>query len=208
MADVPTTTRPIHDFLINPTYAAMDDHSRLSMGSERYVYATTAMPLVDDGNDDDNMYSVQAGKQAATAPTTTAEDFRSERVSWRGYASEEEVASPTEPDDITSYSASSDDECASETGEVSYAHHPDAQLHKATERQCGHAQAITMVSAGKAKVVSMPKSVDVSSTPASARLSSLWVHQTAIVRRVRSGRSSACWPMTSPLGSRRTKDVT
>ena len=76
---------------------------------------------------------------------------------WRGYTSDEEVASPVENDDYTFDSTSSDGDSIASIHEAHY----HAQTCNNAQQLCNRAQAVQLVSVGKPKVVSMPKSVDI-----------------------------------------------
>lgn len=110
-----------------------------------------------------DMYSFKPGKKTPEAPATT-NDFTKEPVFSHGYTSEEEIASPIDADDMSYGSDSNDSVTASLRSEASF---PEqlVQSSKTIEQQCNRAQAVTLVPAGKAKVISMPRMVDVPAAP-------------------------------------------
>ncbi|KAK3070674.1 hypothetical protein LTR53_010051 [Teratosphaeriaceae sp. CCFEE 6253] len=114
----------------------------------------------------DDMFSFKAGVKTPE-PSDTIKQFANEPVFWRGYTSDEEVASPIDADDM-SFRTVSTRNCGSVAARpLSNASFPEqlAQSCDRVEQQCNRAQAITLVPAGKAKVVSMPKLVNVLATP-------------------------------------------
>lgn len=150
--------RPMDDFLINPTIEAMNDrhHSPTSIVVDGYV-ATSTPPI--------DMFSLKQAQKTPEA-SATIRSFVDEPLFWRGYASEEEVASPVEADDLSFHSATSPSPSMSQ---LSYSPFPEhlAQNYDHVEQQCSKAQAITFVSAGKARIVSLPKVVD---SPTASRI--------------------------------------
>lgn len=153
MTDFPTTMRSVEDFLINPTFN-MEDRSVAIMDSDRHR-SISAMQL-------DRMIALKPGKQTPE-PSATIRDLIDEPIFWRGYTSEEEVASPIDADDMSFHSSSAS--LASLTAsECSF---PEQLAHSCNrvEQQCARAQAVTLLPAGKARVISMPKLVDVSGGP-------------------------------------------
>ncbi|KAK5120872.1 hypothetical protein LTR85_005939 [Meristemomyces frigidus] len=153
MADF-SMRRSLDDFLINPPTFAMDDHSLATMPSDDNI---TIMPPHE-------MFSFKPGKKTPE-PTATIRNFADEPMFWRGYTSEEEVASPIDDtDDMSFRSASSEREPTYRASKASF---PEqlAQSCNKVEQQCSRAQAVTLVPAGKAKVVSMPRLVNVPATP-------------------------------------------
>ncbi|KAK4541067.1 hypothetical protein LTR36_008292 [Oleoguttula mirabilis] len=146
--------RSLDDFLIKPTALTMDDHALATMPSDDNI---TIMPPHE-------MFSFKPGKKTPE-PSATITNFTDEPMFWRGYTSEEEVASPIDDgDDMSFHSDSSDSEPASRASQASF---PEqlAQSCNRVEQQCNRAQAVTLVPAGKAKVISMPRLVDVPATP-------------------------------------------
>ncbi|KAH9809298.1 hypothetical protein Tdes44962_MAKER06158 [Teratosphaeria destructans] len=146
------TTRDMEDFLINPTYphVAMDgDPGPALLRPESHVSTTTSSPP------DDRVYSWKGQHKNASLSVVNALSH----FSWQSYASEEEPASPVDTDDMSARSPSpascprripseeSLPELLERTGD-------DA------EQQCNEAQAVRVVVAGRAKVVSMPRLVD------------------------------------------------
>ncbi|TKA65548.1 hypothetical protein B0A55_13209 [Friedmanniomyces simplex] len=153
--------RPMEDFFCNPTCTfPMDDNPRFSMASEPVIVGSPTMPPSE-------MFSFKAGVKIPE-PSAAIRHFTDEPMFWRGYTSEEDVASPIDTDDVMSFRTTSTLSNTSEPAErTSNASFPEqlAQSCDRVERQCARAQAVTLVPAGKAKVVSMPKVVDVSATP-------------------------------------------
>ncbi|KAF2769801.1 hypothetical protein EJ03DRAFT_336055 [Teratosphaeria nubilosa] len=143
------TTRDMEDFLINPTYphVAMDgDPGRALIRPDSNV-STTSPP--------DRMYSWKVHHKNASLPVINALSH----FSWQSYASEEELASPVDADDMSARSPS----IASLPRRISSEESLPELLEKScddAEQQCNKAQAVRVVVAGKAKVVSMPRLVD------------------------------------------------
>ena len=153
--------RPMEDFFFSPTYNFdMDEHPRFSMASdmENYRCSPTMPP--------DDMFSFKAGVKTPE-PSAAIRRFTDEPMFWRGYTSDEEVASPIDADDMSFRTTSTFTDGDRPSRHTSNASFPEklAQTCNKVEQQCSRAQAITLVPAGKAKVVSMPKLVDVSTTP-------------------------------------------
>ena len=93
-------------------------------------------------------------------PTAAIKDLINEPLFWRGYTSDEEAASPTSTDDgMSSHSADNKSDY-----EASFVEPPVPEQLAITcnqvQQRCNRAQAVMLMPAGKAKVVSMPKLVD------------------------------------------------
>jgi hypothetical protein len=145
--------RSMNEFLINPTVPMEDSYSYGESSSP----TRNSIPF-DPAN---ALSTVRRGKKTLDA-AATIRGFDNDAGCWRGYASDEEIASPVDnDDDFTFDSTSSDDD-------ESIASIHEAQYHTQTcnnaQQLCNRAQAVQLVSAGKAKVVSMPKIVDVPAT--------------------------------------------
>ena len=152
MGDRPVK-RSMDEFLINPT-VPMDSYSYGESSSP-----TASLVAIDPSN---SFATLRHGKKASEDAAALG-DFDNKGGLWRGYASDEEVASPVDNDDDSTFdSTSSDDD------NVSIASIHEAQFHAQTcnhtQQLCNRAQAVQLVSAGKAKIVSMPKLVDVPAT--------------------------------------------
>lgn len=140
----------VDDFIIDPTatmtmdpeYAYDDQHVSRKMPA--------ALPY--------DIFTLKP-EEKAPAPTSAPQNMKDESLYWPGYASEEELASPVDNDDYSFDSIDSDIESIASIGEAS--------SHSLTHGQqlCNRAQAVQVVSAGKAKVVSMPKMVDGEGSP-------------------------------------------
>ncbi|RMY27113.1 hypothetical protein D0866_10373 [Hortaea werneckii] len=150
MADFTEMRRPPEDFLINPTFAAKE-RTRSPMAAN---HASVMRPV--------EMFSFQPN-QKTPEPATAIRKFRDEPLFWQGYASEEEAASPIADDDLSIHSASNELQHTSRRSSP----FPEQLAHtcKRVERQCGKAQAVTVLPAGKARIVNVPKMVDVSAPP-------------------------------------------
>ena len=144
--------RSFQDFLINPTYA-MEDQPLSMMPLDDKI---TIMPPHE-------MYSFKPYPKTPE-PVTTLQDLRDERLFWRGYTSEEEAASPLDTDDMSFHSVSTDTQLATRSSKGSLTHEL-ARICSRVEQQCARAQAITLVPAGKAKVISVPRLIEVSAAP-------------------------------------------
>ncbi|KAK5741752.1 hypothetical protein LTR17_003743 [Elasticomyces elasticus] len=159
MADS-SAKRPIEDFLCNPTFTfTMEVHPRFSMVAEPAIEGSPTMPS-------DDMFSWKAGMKTPERPAA-AKHFTDEPMFWRGYTSEEEVASPIDNDGMSFRTTSTLSDISETPSRMSNASFPEQLAHNCNrvEQQCNRAQAITLVPAGKVKVVSMPKLVDASTTP-------------------------------------------
>jgi hypothetical protein len=142
--------RSMDEFLVNPT-VPMDDYRRI--GEPSSPAGNAAHP--DRSN---TYYTLKLGDKPAEDPTTIR---RFDNVAgWRGYTSDEEVASPVENDDFTFDSTSSDGDSIASIHEAQY----HAQIRNNAQQLCNRAQAVQLVSVGKPKVVSMPKPVDFPAT--------------------------------------------
>ncbi|KAK5694610.1 hypothetical protein LTR97_009200 [Elasticomyces elasticus] len=137
----------------------MEEHPRFSMMSEPAIEGSPTMPS-------DDMFSWKAGMKTPERPNAV-KHFTDEPMFWRGYTSEEEVASPIENDGMSFRTTSTLSDISETASRLSSASFPEQLAHNCgrVEQQCNRAQAITLVPAGKVKVVSMPKLVDVSTTP-------------------------------------------
>lgn len=140
----------MEDFLINPTFDAMDDRHRSRPSLVVDGYVSTSPPV--------DMFSLEKVPKPPEA-SATMRSFVEEPFFWRGYTSEEEVASPVEADDLSFRSATSPSPSPSQLGDAPFSE-PFAQGGYRVEQQCSKAQAVTFVSAGKARIVSLPKAVD------------------------------------------------
>ncbi|KAK4895770.1 hypothetical protein LTR27_006252 [Elasticomyces elasticus] len=159
MADS-SAKRPMEDFLCNPTFTfAMEIQPRFSMVSEPAIEGSPTMPS-------DDMFSWKAGMKTPERPSAV-KHFTDEPMFWRGYTSEEEVASPIDNDGMSFRTTSTLSDISETASRRSRASFPEqlAQNCDRVEQQCNRAQAITLVPAGKVKVVLMPKLVDAPTTP-------------------------------------------
>lgn len=150
----------MEDFFCNPTYSVgMEEHPHFSMMSEPVIEGSPTMPP-------NEMFSFRHGMKTPE-PSAAIKHFTEEPTFWRGYTSEEETASPIGNDNMSFRTASTLSAISEPASRTSVASFPEelAQSCNRVERQCGRAQAVTLVPAGKAKVVSMPKLVDVSAVP-------------------------------------------
>ncbi|KAK0346632.1 hypothetical protein LTR94_005696 [Friedmanniomyces endolithicus] len=177
--------RPIEDFFYNPTHNfAMEEHPRYSMASEPVIVGSPTMPP-------NEMFSFKAGIKTPE-PSAAIRHFTDEPMFWRGYTSEEEVASPIDTDARSFRTTSTFSVISQPASRMSDASFPEqlAQSCERVERQCERAQAITLVPAGKVKVVSMPKLVDVSASPRMRRPASITPIRPPVSRMSRIGISS------------------
>ncbi|KAK4565710.1 hypothetical protein LTR86_003558 [Recurvomyces mirabilis] len=148
--------RPMEDFFCNPTDSFID-RGRKPRSRMDYQSTHAGYKLPDAAVD----HKIQRQSLKLKA---TPREFTASPVFWRTYNSEEELASPTSPGDLSSPIASS---ASSISDGGSFQSFPEQLVDTCNkvEQQCSCAQAVTLVSAGKAKVVSMPKLVDVSVSP-------------------------------------------
>ncbi|KAK3696335.1 hypothetical protein LTR37_018000 [Vermiconidia calcicola] len=172
MTDTPNVKYSMDDFLINPTSINMD---------ENYVYDAWSrqphrpMPVIAP----DEPHAMKHG-QKTSEPSATIRNFTDERIWWGGYTSDEEIASPVDDDDYSILSMDSDPESTSSFKGGLY----HAETFNNAQQLCSRAQAVQVVSAGKAKMVTMPKAVEVSSpqlrrrplTPAAAQTPVSWIN--------------------------------
>lgn len=141
------TKHTIDDFFVEPT-TSMDNYNRHDNPSmlARVVLPTT--PPKDT-------FTLKAG-QTIPQPSGTMKEFIDDPFFWRGYTSDEEVASPIDNDDFSFISSNNEDESAASVVDGRY----HTQNGSNAQQVCSRAQAVQVVSAGKAKVVTMPKVVD------------------------------------------------
>ncbi|EMC93919.1 hypothetical protein BAUCODRAFT_214384 [Baudoinia panamericana UAMH 10762] len=180
-------TRPMEDFFCTPTatYRTVPNFSRLStlvkMPSTEYAPSTPS----------EKRYTMafDFGKHTPEH-SMPIKDFQTDQMFWRGYTSDEEVASPLGTDDMSFRTASSDDFASQRTSIESSLPEQLIQSCDDVEQRCGRAQAVRVVSAGKAKVVSMPKLVDGPSSPRIWRPASAGPVAPPVSRFNRSGASS------------------
>ncbi|KAK0264900.1 hypothetical protein LTR91_003616 [Friedmanniomyces endolithicus] len=177
--------RPIEDFFCNPTHNfAMEEHPRYSVASEPVIVGSPTMPP-------NEMFSFKAGIKTPE-PSAAIRHFTDEPMFWRGYTSEEEVASPIDTDSRSFRTTSTFSIISQPASRLSEASFPEqlAQSCERVERQCERAQAVTLVPAGKVKVVSMPRLVDVSATPRTRRPAPITPIRPPVSRMSRMGISS------------------
>ncbi|KAK0289634.1 hypothetical protein LTR35_002832 [Friedmanniomyces endolithicus] len=177
--------RPIEDFFCNPTHNfAMEEHPRYSMASEPVIVGSPMMPPSE-------MFSFKAGIKTPE-PSAAIRHFTDEPMFWRGYTSEEEVASPIDTDDRSFRTTSTFSVISQPASRMSDASFPGqlAESCERVERQCERAQAITLVPAGKVKVVSMPRLVNVSASPRMRRPAPITPIRPPVSRMSRMGISS------------------
>lgn len=108
----------------------------------------------------DEVVTVKAGRKSVEA-TGSIHKFSNQSIFLRGYTSEEEASSPVEDNDFGFHTTSDTDSTASIKESRSVENLAD---HANALQLCTKAQAVQFVSAGKAKVVSVPKIVDLSSS--------------------------------------------
>jgi hypothetical protein len=137
----------------------MEERPRLSVvmqsDTERYSPATPSQ----------DFFSFKARRKTSES-MESIRHYTDEPNFWRGYTSEEEVASPVDTDELSFRTTSSAASSPCPSSHESFPEQLAISCNK-VERQCNRAQAVTLRSAGKAKVVSMPKLVDVTATPRS-----------------------------------------
>ena len=109
-----------------------------------------------------SMLSFEATSKASES-NPTAGKVPHEPIFWRGYGSEEELASPSGTNDLSGHSSSSDSDAASIGSLLSF--HDGTEDFGYGHQQCSTAQAITFVPAGKAKVITWPRLFDVPVIP-------------------------------------------
>ena len=148
MADAPAK-RSMDDFLINPTTINMDDHYTYSYDPS-LEYPSIPLPLIAP-REIFALKSDQKRPEHSAELNTTAYDH----AFWRDYTSEEEVASPIEHDDYSIGSWNSDIDSASILEE---AYH--AQTCENARQLDLKAHAVPVVSAGKARLVTVPKVIE------------------------------------------------
>ncbi|KAK3679904.1 hypothetical protein LTR78_000281 [Recurvomyces mirabilis] len=148
--------RPMEDFFCNPTDSFVD-RGRKPRSRMDYQLTHAGYKLPDAAVD-------HKTQRRSLKLKATPKEFSASPVFWRTYNSEEELASPTSPGDLSSPIASS---ASSISDGGSFESFPEgfADTCNKFEQQCSCAQAVTLVSVGKAKVVSMLKLVDVPASP-------------------------------------------
>ena len=137
-------------YLINPTVTKGDDFQTTNMSGD-------LIPIFLS----DEIMTVKAGKKAVE-PTGMIRTFANQSIydsifSY-DYASEEEAASPVDDDDFGFQSDIDSSPSIKERASLE-----EADDHATAVQLCTKAQAVQFVSAGKARVVSVPKAVDLSS---------------------------------------------
>lgn len=137
-------------FLINPTVQKQSSHVELQSPN----MSGDLIPIFLD----DEVVTVKAGKKAVQ-PTGSLHKFSNSTIFLHGYASEEEAASPVEDNDSGFHGTSDTDSIVSIKESASVENLTD-QFNAL--QLCTKAQAVQFVSAGKARVVSVPKLVDLS----------------------------------------------
>lgn len=200
----------MEDFFFNPTrntFGVMDvrkstPSARASMASvRRSTHRSPAMSSSD-------VFDFQAGKSTPER-CITMRSYAEEPSFWRGYLSDEEVASPIGTDDWSSRTSSEH----GSPGRESFEDFPEqlAQSHYSVEQRCNKAQVVKLVSVGKPRMVSMPRLIDLPPTaPRLRRVAPLppltpdaYVQRTQTAAaassspRQRSSRSSMERPMTA-----------
>ncbi len=127
--------RPIEDFFCNPTHNfAMEEHPRYSMASEPVLVGSPMMPPSE-------MFSFKAGIKTPE-PSAAIRHFTDEPMFWRGYTSEEEVASPIDTDDRSFRTTSTFSVISQPASRMSDASFPEqlAESCERVERQCEKGQ--------------------------------------------------------------------
>lgn len=142
--------RPMEDFFINPTLR-MDHRLRSStMVDDNQLYMAAAAHH--------DFYMAKSKGKEPVKPSASIVDLVNEPVFWHGYTSEEEVASPVDDDDVMSlHSDVSIYSIASSTSLPEQL----AETCSNVQQQCNRAQAVKIQAAGKARVVSLPKPIDI-----------------------------------------------
>lgn len=107
-------------------------------------------------------------RQTSTATITNVVD---EPVFWHGYTSDEEAASPIAGDDIDWDEI--DDASFSDLPPLSPVEEQRATIVGQAHQLCTHAQAITILSAGRPKMVTVPKTLDSPQSEHDSQFSSL-----------------------------------
>ncbi|KAK4501990.1 hypothetical protein PRZ48_007801 [Zasmidium cellare] len=108
-----------------------------------------------------DVYMVRPKGKSPVKPAASIVDLVNEPVFWHGYTSEEEVASPVDDeDDDDQFSLHSDESMDSIASNASF---PEqlAEACSNVKQQCNKAQAVKIQAAGKARVVSLPKPIDI-----------------------------------------------
>lgn len=154
--------KSMQDFFIHPTVGFDSDFYRSCYSTifEDTAYTTTSMETTTTATFD------LAEKTKRAAPTF--ETLPQETTLMQGYTSDEEAPSPIEADDLSIHS---DDDSLSDVEIIEATHSsPPARIqaessYNVPKSPCNQAQSVTIVPAGRAKVVSMPKLVKVNSAP-------------------------------------------
>ena len=146
MRDSPVK-RSIEDFLVNPTIRMDEQYSY----EERCAFSESLIPVTPPKE-----LLAFKPRRKNSKRAGGIEYFNDETSFWRGYTSDEEVASPIDNDDFSFISTNSEGESAASIGEQS----SHSQKSNNAQQLCSRAQAVQVVSAGKAKVVTMPKLVE------------------------------------------------
>lgn len=145
--------RPMEDFFINPTLR----HPSTTMVDDNQLYSTAVA-----GHSE--VYMIRSKGKSPAKLTASIVDLVNEPVFWHGYTSEEEIASPIDDDDDDDggdeFSLHSDESIDSIASNASF---PEqlAEACNNVKQQCNRAQAVKIQAAGKARVVSLPKPIDI-----------------------------------------------
>ncbi|KAK4621752.1 hypothetical protein CLAFUW4_07116 [Fulvia fulva] len=169
-------SRPIEDFFVNPAFNfdfnfncdTRHQQSKMVDNNNLYTGATNQY-------NDCWFTSTKALNSDGKAPTAVTH-LVNNSSQLRGYTSDEETASPIDDDNSSVYSDYSG---------ISDFTLPEALAESCNqvEQQCSEAQAVKIQSAGKAKVVSLPKLVDIPSRRGVVRPASISLNPNSSSRR-------------------------
>lgn len=172
--------RAMEDFLINPTIVDTDDIIHIpTMGHKRQQSTTSSERWVVT-KDSYNMIDPAATLRSIIGPA----DFS------RGYGSEEEAPSPIEADDISFDSSTESSVHSEELKDDSFPEQLAVSCNH-VEQQCSKAQAVVMTKMPRAKMVSMPKIVEVGASRMKKPASVLSLQQIAAASSQHTSRTSS-----------------
>lgn len=162
MEDESAAARSIDAFFLNPAY----------MENQKSQPTVSVLERVSGGMKVHDRSSPKSDltheRQTSSATITSIVD---EPVFWHGYTSDEEAASPIAGDDME-WDAM-DDASFEELPQLSPMEEQRAIVVRQAHQLCTHAQAVTILSAGRPKMVTVPKSIDSPRSACESQFSSL-----------------------------------
>ncbi|KAK5116225.1 hypothetical protein LTR62_008552 [Meristemomyces frigidus] len=153
--------RPVEDFSFTPP------HNTRVTGHHRRAVMAHQIDFGDYSPHDASSSTIEHDvKESSLDWKANTRTFTSSPVFYQTYGSEEELASPTGLNDF-SFDEVSSNASTSRRASLQSEPFPEqlAETSSKIEQQCSRAQAVKLISAGKAKMVSMPKLVENTASP-------------------------------------------